>query len=256
MFQALLEYTAWPMKKPAPYSLFHLLITLTGTAAAFLAAFFLSRKKNIPAGRIIFGCGIILAAAEIYKQLFLYHIVRQGSFDWWYFPFQLCSIPMYLCLLYPVCLKKHTPVFLQDFGLLGGITALLFPEGFLHPYVALTLHGFIWHFILVFLALYCHGAGLCQKPGRSFCRALVIYFFCLAGAVGINAFVQQNLYPAGFADMFYINCTFPSAQPVFHQISLILGNFWGHFAYILASCLGAGLIHLSFSSLSARREKT
>lgn len=41
-------------------------------------------------------CGIILAFGELYKQLFLYVIVNHGKYDWWYFPFQLCSTPMYL----------------------------------------------------------------------------------------------------------------------------------------------------------------
>ena len=51
--------------------------------------------------RILFCCGLFLSASELYKQLFLYYMINQGRYDWWYFPFQLCSLPMYFCLLLP-----------------------------------------------------------------------------------------------------------------------------------------------------------
>ena len=91
---------------------------------------------------------------ELYKQAFLYVIEFHGHFDWWYFPFQLCSIPMYICLAAPLLHSekalRRAATFLQDFGLLGGIMALAVPPGLMHPYLTMTLHGFIWHFILLF----------------------------------------------------------------------------------------------------------
>ena len=105
--------------------------------------------------RVLFFCGVILALMELYKQAFLYFIEFDGRYDWWYFPFQLCSIPMYLCLAVPFLRSRRAlrriATFLQDFGLLGGIMALAVPPGLMHPYWTMTLHGFIWHFILLFL---------------------------------------------------------------------------------------------------------
>ena len=92
--------TAWPMVPPRPYSPFHICIMAAGFLAAVLAAYFLSRKTERKFFiRLLFFCGVILAASEIYKQLFLYYVVNQEQYDWWYFPFQLCSLPMYFCLL-------------------------------------------------------------------------------------------------------------------------------------------------------------
>ena len=79
---------------------------------------------------------------ELYKQAFLYVIEFHGHFDWWYFPFQLCSIPMYICLAAPFLHSEKTlrraATFLQDFGLLGGIMALAVPPGLMHPYWTMT----------------------------------------------------------------------------------------------------------------------
>ena len=51
--------------------------------------------------RFFFVTGMILLGSEAGKQLFLTFSVGKGHYLWWYFPFQLCSIPMYLLPLLP-----------------------------------------------------------------------------------------------------------------------------------------------------------
>lgn len=248
--------TAWPMDMVAPYSFFHIALTLAGTLAAAFLACRLARAKHPAETGVLFSCGLLLAAAEVYKQGFLYTVVYSHHYEWWFFPFQLCSIPMYLCLAYPFLktdprqtapspspAQRTVATFLQDFGLLGGIMALAVPDGFLHPYWTLTLHGFFWHFILLFLGLYCCLRGLTDPTLRGYRKILPLYLACCLIACTVNAFVQATIYPADYADLFYINCAFPSEQPVFRQISLRFGNIWGHLAYIAASCTGAAMIH-------------
>lgn len=95
----------------------------------------LASKESRQTDLLLFLCSLILALTEIYKQLFIYYIENNGSYDWWYFPFQLCSIPMYLGLGIPFIspkLKNSFYSFIQDFGLLGGIMALAEPSGLMH----------------------------------------------------------------------------------------------------------------------------
>ncbi len=46
-------------------------------------------------------CGILMLLSELWKQWRLTYILNHRQYNWWYFPFQLCSIPMYLCLVIP-----------------------------------------------------------------------------------------------------------------------------------------------------------
>lgn len=250
MIERFFQWTAWPMALPAPYSPFSIILTVLGVLASGLSAFHFAASARIRPRTVLLTSGALLAMMELYKQGFLYLIVNGGQYNWWYFPFQLCSVPMYLGLIYgllpdsaPRSVFKIIPTFLQDFGLLGGIMALAVPDGLLHPYWTLTLHGFLWHFILIFLGLYCKQKGLAESGSQGFLRILPLYFVCCAIAAAINTAVQMTVYPCGYADMFYINCFFPSEQPLFHQISLAVGNVWGHLVYMLASCAGAYLIH-------------
>ena len=243
-----LKATAWPMNKPLPYSPFHLTLLAIGIPAAVLAAWN-SSKKTGPGShsksqvRLLFLCGLLLAVSEIYKQLFLYEIVNQGRYDWWYFPFQLCSVPMYLCLLLPLLpqrLQRIFCTFIQDFGLLGGFLALLEPSGLMHPYWTLTLHGFLWHFMLIFAGLCCAFMGLSLKAPKDFARIIPLFLVCCA----LATFINMASHPFGNADMFYISPYYPNGQIVFHQIALKTGVLAGNLIYLIGVLAGGLAVHL------------
>lgn len=62
--------------------------------------------------RIFFSIGLLLFASELWKQWVLTFILNDGVYDFWYFPFQLCSIPMYLLLVLPLFRNNsHTKLF-------------------------------------------------------------------------------------------------------------------------------------------------
>ena len=250
----LLEASAWPMNTPRPYSAFHLCLTAAGGLTAFLLARHLSRAHAGQAA-VLPVCGIILAVSEIYKQLFLYYIVNGGSFDWWYFPFQLCSVPMYLCLLLPLTKKAGLTrtsqaflTFIQDYGFLGGVMALAEPSGLMHPYWTLTLHGLLWHLLLLFMGFFCAQSGLGGRSRARFLYALPLFLFCCAAATAVNILSH----PYGNADMFYISPYYPNGQAVFHQIALAVGTLPGNLLYLLSIILGAAIIHLLLGRVSSR----
>ena len=251
----LLEATAWRMERPAPYSAFHLVLLWAGIPLAFFAAKAAGKSfRSRPAAcvRLLFFCGLLLAVIELYKQLFLYWIVNDGCYDWWYFPFQLCSVPMYLCLLLPLASQRLRPVFctfIQDFGLLGGVMALLEPSGLMHPYWTLTLHGFLWHFVLIFLGLFCSMRGLGGKSRRRFLASLPLFLLCCVIATAVNVLSH----PYGNADMFYISPYYPNGQVIFHQIALAAGTLPGNLLYILSIILGAAILHWLLRASSANK---
>lgn len=252
MVQSFLQATAWTMKPPAPYGPFHLIFTLFGAGAGIFLARKFAHKEHIQTTFLLFTCGLILALTEIYKQLFIYYIENNGSYDWWYFPFQLCSVPMYLGLLIPFVPQKLRNIFytfIQDFGLLGGIMALAEPSGLMHPYWTLTIHGFLWHFILIFMGLTCafHSPAKNAQPDRknhietvrTYLPVIPLFLICAAIATAINVLSH----PYGNADMFYISPYYPNGQIVFHQISLVIGTFSGNCLYLASVLLGGFIIH-------------
>ena len=97
-----LESMRWPMTPPVAYSWFHILFTLGGFALCAFAAWKLRKVSDKTARWILFSIGVLLGLTEIYKQLFYYFAVNDNSYAWGDFPFQFCSVPMYICLIAPL----------------------------------------------------------------------------------------------------------------------------------------------------------
>lgn len=215
-----------------------------------------ARSQERQKGKLVVAAGFLLLLMEIWKQLTLWLIVGKGKYNVWYFPFQLCSLPMYISLLYGVLRtrkgsrveiwKQACMTFLQDYGFLGGMMALLFHEGLMHPgHPFLTAHGFLWHGIMLLMALYIHKTGLSDLSMRGFRFTLPMFGLSALLAEGSNVALHRY----GDCDMFYISPYHLSSQPVFCSIDAIIGRPAGIVLYLICVVLGAFLIHLAFSKL-------
>lgn len=193
--------------------------------------------------RILFFCGCLLAATELYKQLFLFYKIQHQSYDWWFFPFQLCSLPMYLCLILPLLssgrAKTALCTFMQDYNLIGGLAALIIPDGFRHIHWTLTLHGYFWHSLLILIGILIAVSGRSDLSRRGFGDTIPCFaLFCMIATV-INLLAPGH----GRADMFYISPYVPSSQPIFHELSLFLGIWPAKLLYLLTILAGALIFH-------------
>ena len=238
--------TAWPMTPPLPFSTFHICFSLFGLTAAFALAWFCRRLPSSYRMRILFIMGILLAVSECYKQMFLYYVVNHHTYDWWYFPFQLCSIPMYLCLLLPF-VSKYSPrwvrplcSFMYSYNLPGSILVFAAPYGMMHPYWTLTIHSFMWHIILVFIGLLIAFSDMVSPDWKEFARATGLFLACCIIATAVNILAR----PYGDPDMFYITPYYPTTQPVFSIIAERFGILAGDLSYLATIILGAFILHL------------
>lgn len=211
-------------------------------------------------------CGLLMGTSELWKQYTLTFPLGRGNYNWWYFPFQLCSIPMYLCLLIPWThsdrLRKIFLTFLADFGLLGGIFAFCDTSGMQYDLPALTIHSYLWHLLLVFIGLYAGFSGrekshlraryrwtFSDQPYapdfslRGYLRSVGLYLLCCLIATGCN----YLFHPFGKINMFYISPYYWMNQVVFRNITHAFGNPAGIFSYILATMIGAGILHAIWS---------
>ncbi len=239
-FDRLMAATAWEMIPPTPYGAFHLIFTLAGFALCAWIAWKL-RKLGEKGNRIfLLSCGIFLILTEIYKQLFYYFYIGGGSYQWWIFPFQMCSVPMYLCVIAPLLkpgkVQQAMYNFMMVFNLLGGLMAFIEPSGIIHGYWTLTLHAFIWHMILVLIGFY---LAVSNRGGRTMAdyrsAAVTFVLLCLI-AFAINLLLRQV--SGGSVNMFFVGPS-NSSLLVFKQISEYFGWYVSTLLYIPTVCLGA-----------------
>ena len=248
----LLKLTAWRMTQPQPYSAFHLYFSFIGGFLAVFLAWKLRGKQEHYQLRLLFLLGLLLAFSEGYKQLFLTLIVGHGTYDWWYFPFQLCSLPMYFCLILPFLPASSRQVlytFMYSYNLPGAILVFVWPDGLMHPYWTLTIHAFLWHILLIFLGFYAVFSGNVPSSVSTFQKATALFLGCC----GIATLVNVLAIPKGSADMFYISPYEPTPQPVFSILARHFGIWIGNLASLGAIIFGAWLmfkIYIKVSSVS------
>ena len=188
-------------------------------------------------------CGLVLLASEIWKQWCITYQLNNGVYNWWYFPFQLCSTPMYICLILPWVksprLYQAFLSFLMDFGLLGGIFAFCDTSGMHYGCAPLTIHSYAWHFTLIGIGL---SAGYIRRKNKDrsgYAGAAVCYLTCCLIATGLNLVLHQY----GSINMFYISPYYDMTQKIFCQIAETIGNTGGILCYIGASLTGGYVIH-------------
>ena len=237
------ESIAWPMEPPKAYGLFHILFTLIGFVVCAFIAWKLRNVGDKAAGRILLCCGIVLTVSEVFKQLFYYFVIIDNRYSWDDFPFQLCSIPMYMCLIVPWLkpgrLLRGMFSFMVLYNLLGGAISFTEPSGLFLDYWFLTIHACGWHMLLVFVGLFVCFSKRVGNRQRDFSDATRIYLVLCAIAFALNCFVQCGLGEG--MNMFFIG---PGDSPivVFKQFCEWFGWYINTPIYIFAMCLGAYVV--------------
>ena len=240
-----LEWTAWPMTPPKSYGLFHILFVLIGFTIVIVGAWFL-RKTNSKQNRIVLlSVGLFLIITEIYKQLFYFFVINNGSYQWSIFPFQVCSVPMYLCIIC-ACSKneKFNTVlynFLFAFNFLGGAIAFTEPSGLNHPYWTLTLHAYVWHVMLVFLGFYLLFSGRAANHWLDYIKSSSVLGVCAVLAQIFNV----SFHKLGFITMFFISPYYSNNLAFFDNFYKTHGWVANMFLFLFALLLGSAIIFYS-----------
>ena len=254
ILDAFFESMNWPMERFPSYGTFHILYTLIGFAVCGFAAWKLRNVSDKAARWILFSMGLVLAVGELFKQLFYYFFILDNQYSWGDFPFQLCSIPLYLCLIAPWLkpgkVQRGMYSFMVLYNLLGGAIAFTEPSGLFLDQWFLTAHACIWHMLLVFIGLF-----ICfSKRGgneKADYKGATWTFIALCGiAFALNCFVQFGLGEG--MNMFFVG---PGESPliVFKQFSQWFGWYINTPIYIFAVCFGAYLVSLLIRLLQKKK---
>jgi len=240
--EMLLDKLATPMVPPPAYGWFHILYTLGGFALCALAAWRLRKVSDRTARAILFTIGAVLAVSEVMKQVLCIRL--SDGYPWGDFPFQLCSVPMYMCLIAPWLkpgkVQRSMYSFMVLYNLLGGAIAFAEPSGLLLDRWFFTVHALAWHMLLVFIGLFLCMSDRGGTRKGDYAGATEVFVALCALAFGMNCFVQLAL--DGNMNMFFVG---PGDSPivVFKQFSQWFGWYVNTFIYIGAVCLGAYIVH-------------
>ncbi len=153
---SVLRLTHHLIKRPRAFGVLHLSFLALGIPLFVWVSCLGAKKGRERTDHTVFAFGIAFFFLELYKQLYVTFVLCEGRYDFGFFPFQFCSLPLYLCLSVPFWKegkwKEACYRFLALYGTMGGCLVLAYPAWF--DSLALCLHTMVWHIAMISLGLW------------------------------------------------------------------------------------------------------
>jgi hypothetical protein len=239
------------MKQPTVLGWFHWLwIALTIVMILYC---YIKRRNDShkTVNHVIFWTAVAVAACEIYKQVHYTFGYRTGAvttdYQWYIFPFQFCSLPLYLFLLLPFLpegkIKETFYKFIALFGTMGGCLVMGYPR--FYDRAALCVHTMLWHTVMIAVGVYVLFArGYGKSWGREVLPAAVPFLTFLSFATLLNALLTP--YALGSPnplDLYYISPYTRTNYFVIAEVQEVFGLWASLLTYaVLFVFMGATLV--------------
>lgn len=233
---------------PAPFGWFHLAFLFLTILVLSISLIKIKKIDMKKMDKVMFGCGLFLLVTEIYKQLLCSLVVYPDGYPWHLFPFQLCSVPMYLFLMVPFIkkekIKKAIYSFLGYFMTMSGVMFYLIPS--LSHVLSICIHSMLWHMILIVIGILLIIKGDYGKTYNEIIPGFIVFLILVGIATIMNVVFYHTIvkHTSKTFSMFYISPYFTSSLAVFSDIHKALGWIPLMISYVAACFLAVSLIYV------------
>lgn len=224
------------MTTPKLFGWFHILCIVL--MIALCVVIYIFRKKISPkAVNIIVLCtGIAIILLEVYKQLIFSFNYNGGNgnsywdFQWYAFPYQFCSTPMYIMVLAGILRKGkiHDALYcyLATFALFAGLVVMCYPGDVFMSYIGINIQTMVCHggmFVVGFLIL---ATRSIEFNLRSILKATIVFVIMLVIALLMNIIWHYCSTSDETFNMFYISpyfhCTLPLLSIIYDKTPYVV----------------------------------
>ena len=253
-FHKIIYFLQGEMESPTAYSWFHLLWILF----IVIAVIFLYKKRknyNEKQLKTVLGVySVIALVMEILKQIiwtFNYDPITNiitWDYQWYSFPFQLCTTPIYVCI---ICLflkknkfRNYLLSYISYITILGSFMTMIIPDSCFTSDILINIHTMWLHLGSFVVSIYLLMSGAVKIDKQSFKSAFYVFlvFVIIAEILNICIYNSGILNGETF-NMFYISPYFISSLPVFDIIQQNVPFVIFLLIYIIAINMGALIVH-------------
>ncbi|MBQ8374808.1 MAG: YwaF family protein [Clostridia bacterium] len=251
-FEQFLHSLEGEMERPGNYGWFHLMFVGIILVLTVLACIYFFVKKR-PDSHLRIFAGVlwgIIFVLEIYKQL-IYSFnfdeatgVVTWDYQWYAFPFQLCSSPLYL-LPFVAFMKEgkfrdSIMSFLSTFALFGGLAVFFYPNDVFVGTIGINIQTMVHHGTQIITGVAFLVYNRKKLNFKYFFSGGIVYAVMISIAMILNLTV-----PFGTDEtfnMFYISPNFPSTLPILSIIYEQVDYFVFFLVYLVGFFAIAALI--------------
>ena len=211
----------------------------------------MTNKKYIVT--LLHALAIYFLFSEFLKQFLLYR--EFGRIDIWYFPFQLCSMPLYDLPVYLFLRKRNDErrkifsSFVLTYGTLGGLIVFLDTSGMRFQDPLLTFISYLWHIMMVVLAIVMFLNDDSDLSVKGYLKVCLLYLCHALIATIFNVVLRRF----GTLNMFYISPYEKMRQIVFKEIAEAANDSFAIVIYIICTLLGGGIVMQLYRQLKEKK---
>lgn len=241
------------MSVPKMYGWFHIAFFL---ASIIVGIFLCKRYKNAEettVRKVLLIAALISIVLEIYKQI-NYTFGYDGTaftadYQWYAFPFQFCSTPMYISLLAALLPNKKLhgalSAYLASFALFAGLCVMFYPAQVFIEVIGINIQTMICHGSMVTVGIFLLGTNYVAPTRKSLLKACLVF----AVSVFLAAIMNEIAYFSGLLEtetfnMFFISPHCEPSLPVYSLVQQVVPFPWCTIIYIVAFSLAAYIILL------------
>lgn len=215
------------MTRPETFGWFHIMWLLIIAAATILLCRFGGHVNEEKISKIVLWVAVAVAVLEVYKQINYTFIVKDGvintDYQWYIFPFQFCSMPMYVGILQGVVKKGKVRSallsFLATYGLFAGLCVMVYPGDVFIRTIGINIQTMICHGTMVVIGVYLLYTGAARLCHKTILGALAVFSWAVLVAVTLN---EIMFYSGVLGDetfnMFFVSRHFEPSLPVYSLV--------------------------------------
>lgn len=249
----LLEIMDAKMETPKMYGVFHLAFFIMSVVLGIV----LCKKYKNPDIRFIRRLMLIVTGLiiflEIYKQInYSFSYLNGITFDyqWYAFPFQFCSTPMYIGLLAGITQKGKLHdafcAYLATFSTFAGLCVMFYPAQVFISTIGINIQTMVSHGSMITVGIYLLGSGYVKTEHKTILKATAVFMCLVAAAAVMNEIAYYvGLLETETFNMFFISPHCEPSLPVYSLVQAVVPFPWCTLIYIVAFSLAAYIILLS-----------
>lgn len=213
---------------PGMFSWFHILsLVLMVLFTVAVCKLFATKHSDSMDRKVIGVFAAALVLCELFKQQFWF--TYYGYYRWEIFPFQFCSVPIYVSVfatLVPSAKVREVCYrFLAFFGIIGGIAVMAVPSAVLYTYfVPISIHSMVWHAILIAMGAYLIVSRRYGQHLKELLQPFFMFLGFVATAIVGNILVYKlhlgtdACQPGDNLSMFYLSPYYPTQFPLLGSV--------------------------------------
>ena len=239
------------METPKPYGWFHLLWLAVTVAVTVRMCVRYCRCDPEKIRKAVFGTALVVAALEVYKQInYSFHYTdTEITFDyqWYSFPWQFCSMPMYVGLLVGILpegkVRDGLYAFLASYGVFAGVCVMLYPADVFTATAGINIQTMVCHGSMIVIGVWLLASGHVSGGMESLRKAAPVFIAALSMAVVMNEIAHYTgLTDKETFNMFFVSRHCEPSLPVYSLVQQVVAYPWSLLIYAAVFTLAAGIV--------------